>query len=426
MTVDLLKSAEEKFAPLSEAERRILTAIDGKCAVCRNNDNDSDPINDPRNGAKWDSSRTIRSDVLEWLCKQGGSFGKSSSSGVWVYGAKIAGVLNLSYAVIPYPLILERCAFMDDISLKNAKVPSLILTGSCTRTILADGIDVANNVLLNNGFYSKGQALFRGAKIGGAMRTEDATFEYQAGGMFGEDSKNSLGCDRATVNGSMFLSKPAHGSTFKGEVGLAGAFIGSNLECDGSTFENPGGIAIRADRIKVVGGVFLRNGFSAKGAVRFLNAQMDVLDCSGSTFEGDCEAAFMAEAATISGYAVFAGTTARRGAIQLRAVTAGDVSFRGAELMSVDLRYATVRRALRLKRVQFLDSQRSELNLRNASTDSIDDDKDSWPGVGNLFLHGCPVKSLTESTGCRNRLSRTRSRVSEVPVKWAFSRIELG
>lgn len=386
MTADLLKSAEEQFAPLSEAERRMLTAVGGKCAVCSNNSNDSEPLNDPRNGAKWDSSRTIRSDVIEWLCKQGGSFGRDSSSGIWVYGAKIAGVLNLSYAVIPYPLILERCAFMDEISLKNAKVPSLILTGSCARTILADGIDVANNVLLNKEFYSKGQVLFRDANIGGGIRAEDATFEYQSGGIFGGDSENSLGCDRVTVNGSIFLSKPGHGSTFKGEVGLAGAFVGSNLECDGSTFENPGRIAIRADRIKVIGGVFLRNGFSSKGAVRFLNAQMDVLDCSRSAFEGDCQAAFTAEAAAISGYAVFEETTARRGAIQLRAVSAGDVSFRGVELVSVDLRYATVRRALRLKRVRFIDPQRSDLNLRNASTDSIDDDKGSWPGAGKLFL----------------------------------------
>ena len=388
MTVDLLKSAEEQFAPLSEAERRLLAAVDGQCAVCSNNIDDSDQINDPRNAEIWDLSRTIRSDVVVWLCRQGGSLGRSSSSGIYVYGAKISGVLNLSYAVIPYPLLFERCAFTEEISLKNAQVPSLILTGSCTRTILADGIDVANSVLLNKGFHSKGQVLFRDARIGGGLRTEDATFEYRPGGQFGQDSKNSLGCDRISVNGSIFLSKPAHGSTFKGEVGLAGASVGSNLECDSSRFENPDQIAIRADRIKVVGGVFLRNGFSSKGAVRLLNAEMDVLDCSGGTFEGDGKTALIVEGATISGCAVLHGTISRKGAIQLRAVTAGDISFRGTELVSVDLRYATVKRALRLKRIQFSDAQLSGLNLRNASADSIDDDKSSWPGKGQLFLDG--------------------------------------
>src|ERR1035438_5666467 len=38
----------------------------------------------------------------------------------------------------------------------------------------------------------------------------------------------------------------------------------------------------------------------------------------------------------------------------------------------------------------------------------------------------CPVKSRIDSTGCEDRISRFRNRLSEVPVKWAFSRIELG
>jgi uncharacterized membrane protein len=39
-------------------------------------------------------------------------------------------------------------------------------------------------------------------------------------------------------------------------------------------------------------------------------------------------------------------------------------------------------------------------------------------------LHCCPVKSRTESIGCRDRVSRDRSRMGEVPVQWAFSRKE--
>jgi site-specific recombinase XerD len=38
--------------------------------------------------------------------------------------------------------------------------------------------------------------------------------------------------------------------------------------------------------------------------------------------------------------------------------------------------------------------------------------------------HCCPVKSRTESIGCRDRVSRERSRMGEVPVQWAFSRKE--
>lgn len=364
----------------------MLCAVNGEAAICSNSSKDSDAMNDPRNGASWESSRTIRSSVIRWLCTQAGMFGRGSHSGIYIYAAKISGVLNLSYAVIPCPLLFERCAFMDEISLKNARVPSLILTGSWTHTILADGIDVANNVLLNAGFYSKGQVLLRDAKIGGNLRTENAKFEYEPGGQFGRYSENSLGCDRVRVNGSIFLSKPGQGSTFKGEVGLAGAFVGSNLECDNGFFENRHGFAIRADRLTVIGSVYLRNQFSSKGAVRLLNARMDVLDCSGGQFEGDDDTAFSAEGATISGYAVFDGAVIQHGAAQLRGVTVGDITFRAAKLTSVDLRYATVRRTLRSKRI--VDPQHSVWDLRNASVGSIDDGKESWPSPGNLLVDG--------------------------------------
>src|ERR1022692_4032287 len=40
----------------------------------------------------------------------------------------------------------------------------------------------------------------------------------------------------------------------------------------------------------------------------------------------------------------------------------------------------------------------------------------------NHHGHCCPVRSPIDSTGCRGRVSRCRSRRPEVPVKWAFSR----
>ena len=393
MAIDLLKAAEERFQSLSEAERRVISAVDGQPAICGNSYDDSDVMNDPQNGANWGPSRTIDPEVIRWLCIQADALGRSPNNPIDVYAAKISGVLNLSGAVMPCPLSFRRCIFVDEIWLKNAKVPSLILTGSWTRTILADGMDVAGNVLLNRGFHSMGQVLLRDAKIGGNLRTEDARFEYEQGDMVHRYSENSLGCDRIRVNGSIWLSKPGHGSVFKGEVGLASAFVGSNLECDSSTFENSGRTAIRADRITVVGSVYLRKQFSSKGAVRLPNAQIGLLDCSESTFEGydetlqgDDKAALFAECATVSGYAIFDGAVFSGGTARLRAVTAGDMTFCAAELTLVDLRYATIRREFRSKKM--VNPQHSHWDLRSASAWLVDDDKDSWPNAGNILLDG--------------------------------------
>jgi hypothetical protein len=229
---------------------------------------------------------------------------------------------------------LSDAYFKDEIWLKSARIPSLNLIGCWTRRILADGLQVANNVGLRDGFHSTGEGRFKDANIGAGFIAVGATFEYEPSTMGRTNSINSLGCDRIKVNGTMYLQR----SLFKGEVGLAGAFIGSNLKDDGSTFENPfcnqdgSRYAIRADRITVKGSVFLRHQFSSKGAVRLINADLGMLDCTDSAIEGDGRNGFSAEAATISGYAIFHNFRIQSGGLELRAFTAGDVTFRGAQL----------------------------------------------------------------------------------------------
>jgi len=400
MNDELLKAAKERFPNLSEAEERMLLAVKSERAICGSDDSDSNAANSPQCGDQWNGTRTIRADVIEWLCKNAVIFGRTTSDGINVYGAKVEGNLDLSYTDIPLPFWFERCYFKDEIWLKSAKIPSLNLIGCWTKKILADGLQVANNVGLRDGFHSTGEVRFKDAIIGAGFIAVGATFEYEPSTMARTNSTNSLGCDRIKVNGTMYLQR----SLFKGEVGLAGAFIGSNLECDGSTFENllsnqdGSRYAIRADRIAVNGSIFLRalmvpgeqgcqlRQFSAQGAVRFINASMGTLDCTGASIDGDGTTGLNAEGATVSGYAIFDNFTVVNGGLEFRALTAGDVSFRGSRLTTIDLRFATIRRSLRFK--QICDAAQSLWDLQNASAGSLDDDEVSWPPKGNLFIDG--------------------------------------
>ena len=89
-----------------------------------------------------------------------------------------------------------------------------------------------------------------------------------------------LNADRVNVRGNVFLSE---GFTAKGEVRLLGAQIGGQLACVGGSFSNQSGPALNADGVNVRGGVFLREGFTAKGEVRLLGAQIGgQLNCNGS------------------------------------------------------------------------------------------------------------------------------------------------
>jgi hypothetical protein len=90
VTIDLLKAAEKRFQSLSEAERCVISAVDGQPAICNNSPNDSD---DPQNGANWGTSRTIDPEVIRWLCAQATALARSPNSPIDVYAAKISGVL---------------------------------------------------------------------------------------------------------------------------------------------------------------------------------------------------------------------------------------------------------------------------------------------------------------------------------------------
>jgi hypothetical protein len=93
-----------------------------------------------------------------------------------------------------------------------------------------------------------------------------------------------IAADRLEAAGGVFLRD---GFIAEGAVRFLGADIKGNLECDDGRFEggDKSGNALQCDRIQVGGGAFLRNGFAACGAVRLVGADIggDVV-CVGGTF----------------------------------------------------------------------------------------------------------------------------------------------
>lgn len=106
---------------------------------------------------------------------------------------------------------------------------------------------------------------------------------------FGGSWLKSVIADKARVKGNVFLRD---GFWAEGEVGLRGTQIEGSLDCTGGTFINPPnkalpetGVALNASGIAVNGSVFLRNRFRAEGEVSLLNAQIGgSLDCNGGLF----------------------------------------------------------------------------------------------------------------------------------------------
>ena len=304
----LLALAQSRFHTLSDAETKVMSAAPkGDGALCGPNYNDSDPENDPSKANEaWGLERAIRAEVIRWLCVDRTVSDYVDPKGIRVYGAKITGTLDLAYVSVPFPLFLRRCRLTDDADLQFAQIPLLSLTGTHVRGVNAQNLDAKGSIWLEHGFRSDGEVSLMGAKIGGDLNCE--------GGAFTNPSGRALYANSIKVQGCIFLR---NGFRAEGEVRLLDAQIEGTLECDRATFSNPlafvlgadrhsvrssSGIALFADRIKVQGSVYLRNGVEADGIVRLLDAQIEgTLECDGSTFKSTSGSAMIADRIKVRG-----------------------------------------------------------------------------------------------------------------------------
>jgi hypothetical protein len=259
------------------------------------------------------------------------------------------------------------------------------------KILLADSADIAGNVLLGRGFNSQGEVLFRDAKIGGSFQTN--------GGIFRNPEGMALGCDRMKVSGGVFLSRPDSHTTFFGEVGLGGASIGSNLECDAGRFHNSVGAAIRADRITTGGGIFLRNKFLSEGEVRLINARIGtVLDCTDGRFNNPSGKAIQAESAHIGSSLALCGSFTCNGSAHFWGVqvgAGGGINCQAGKFSKLDLRHANIEGPL--KWISITDPHETILDLRDASIASVEDDEASWPLAGNFKASGLKYGRFSDS-----------------------------
>src|SRR5689334_16976434 len=109
---DLEALARQRFAdtPLSEAEHRLLLAApEGKFVVGGTDFDDKNKYNDPARGSEWGKERTIRAELIRWLCVDRKAVDIIDPGGLLIYAAKITGSLDLSSVTVPFPLRFARC-----------------------------------------------------------------------------------------------------------------------------------------------------------------------------------------------------------------------------------------------------------------------------------------------------------------------------
>jgi hypothetical protein len=163
----------------------------------------------------------------------------------------------------------EIGGFVDCSSATFVNPPRREISGSGT-ALVADGVIVSGNLLLNNGFHSEGAVSLQNAQIGGNLFCSGGAFlnppikDLSGSGM-------ALSANSVIVKGNLLLNNGFHS---EGAVSLQNAQIGGNLFCSGGTFLNPStkdvsssGTALQASTIMVKGNAQLADGFRAEGRV---------------------------------------------------------------------------------------------------------------------------------------------------------------
>jgi hypothetical protein len=210
-------------------------------------------------------------------------------------GAKLTGKDNNEYALIAERMKAGGDVFLDQeftaagtISLSGADITGQLNCRGAKLTskdndgyaLVADGVKVGGGVFLNQEFTAAGAVSLSDADITGPLNCSGAK-------LTGKDNDGyALVAERMKVRGGVFLGQEF---TASGAVRLSGADLTGQLDCGGAklTGKDNQGNALSADGVKVGGGVFLDQEFTASGAVRLSGADITgPLNCRGATLTG--------------------------------------------------------------------------------------------------------------------------------------------
>ena len=145
--------------------------------------------------------------------------------------------------------------------------------------LAADGIRVGGGVFLDEGFTAAGTVRLLGADIAGELNCGGAQLNGR------NNDGNALAADRIRA-GTMVLRRMC---TKAGAIRLSGAVITGQLNCGGAQLNgrNNDGNALAADGIRVGGGIYLHEGFTAGGGVGLAFADITgQVNCRGAKLTG--------------------------------------------------------------------------------------------------------------------------------------------
>lgn len=203
--------------------------------------------------------QVVRAEVLRELLL--GRHGDLHPRGLRLEGVRIEGTLDLDSAKAVVGMLFTDCVFDGPILAYDAEIPHLMIIGGQLAGLNAGAVRVRRELYLRDGVRIAGgdDAVIRlhAAHIGGDLDLEGVEVTCTTG--------SAVKADRLRVDGSMFVRGGTRitGHSELGAINMVGAHVGGNLELNDVQVHNNAGPAWDCEDLRVDGGV------SAGGNARF-------------------------------------------------------------------------------------------------------------------------------------------------------------
>ena len=175
--------------------------------------------------AEGSLDRKLRAAVIRQLLTEQSS--PLGAKGLRLRGAWISGALDLQGAELPHDISISACHLTDDIAMVNARLRGLYISGSVMRGLHCDAAHLDGALFLRGGTRIEGEISLAGARIGGDIQMCDLTVMAP-----GQDAVFAQGL---RVDGSLYLGNYPYSEASSSLITDGAVFL-SSLDARGDVF----------------------------------------------------------------------------------------------------------------------------------------------------------------------------------------------
>ncbi|MEM7004462.1 MAG: hypothetical protein AAF498_01160 [Pseudomonadota bacterium] len=178
----------------------------------------------------WPAWQILSARFIEYVCTDKAFIDARRRNRVHIFSSRITEKIDLGGLHLPGELALDDCRIDARLNLHNTEITGFfsLQTSHCPQGLYAQGLRTTGHVFLRGGASFEGTVNFAGADIGDQFNCSGSSFKSG-------DGQYAVIAYSLKTGSYVFLSI---GASFVGEVDLNSADIGAGLQLWGSSFES--------------------------------------------------------------------------------------------------------------------------------------------------------------------------------------------